>query len=115
MHKQSSDLGSDRPGRSFESGSPTRHAMAPRHDPHEMEKSKFAHMIGEKLCSMSASEEFNELVLVAPPHILAEIKSVLNHTTEAKLTGTLAKDLVKTPDYELWPHLKEWVRPTHRK
>ena len=28
--------------------------------------------------------------------------------------GSLAKDLVNTPDHELWSHLKEWVRPVHR-
>jgi hypothetical protein len=28
--------------------------------------------------------------------------------------GTLTRDLVKTPDDELWPHLRQWVRPVHR-
>lgn len=57
---------------------------------------------------------FDELVLVAPSHALSELTDALDTTTRAKLIATLAKDFVKTPDHELWPHLKEWVRPVHR-
>jgi hypothetical protein len=32
----------------------------------------------------------------------------------SKIVGTLARDLIKTPDDELWPHVREWVRPTRR-
>ena len=114
LHDQSSDLGSDRPGRSFESASVTRHAIAPRHDPHEMEKERFAQLVAGKVCEESAADAFNELILVAPDHVLATIREALDGTTAAKLVGTLAKDLTKVPDDELYPHLKEWVRPTHR-
>ncbi|MGE0417114.1 MAG: host attachment protein [Acetobacteraceae bacterium] len=114
LHKRSSDLTSDRPGRSFESASPTRHAVEPRNDPHEMEKIRFAHIVGERIKEAGATGRFNELVLVAPPNVLAEMMSMLDKPTEAKVIGTLAKDLVKVPDHELYPHLKQWVRPTHR-
>jgi protein required for attachment to host cells len=114
IHKQTSDLVSDRSGRSFESASPTRHGVEPRSDPHERSKLTFARVIGEKIRAESAAGAFNELVLVAPSHVLEELRDSLDTTTAAKLTGTLAKDLVKVPDHELWPHLKQWVRPTHR-
>ncbi len=58
--------------------------------------------------------EFNELVVVAPAHMLSELLDGLDLPANVKLLGNLAKDLVKTPDHELWPHLKEWVRPVHR-
>jgi hypothetical protein len=80
-HLRSRDIGSDRPGRSFESGAGARHAVGQRHDRHEMEKKKFVHLIGEQ--------------------IDAEV-------------GTLEKDLVKTPDHELSPHVREWVSPARR-
>lgn len=114
LHDQSSDLGSDRPGRSFESGSITRHAIAPRHDPHEMEKERFAQLVAAKVCEESTANAFNELILVAPDHVLATIRKALDGVTAAKLVGTLAKDLTKVPDNELYSHLKEWVRPTQR-
>ena len=114
VHHRSHDLGSDRPGRSFESGSPTRHGYTPRQDPHEAEQVRFARLVGEKICQSSAEGAFNELILVAPPDILSEVKGALDKATEAKLVGTLAKDLVKVPDHELWPHLQEWARPVRR-
>lgn len=114
LHKASHDLGSDRPGRSGESASPARHAYSPRHDPHEMEKTRFAQLVAERMRQDSAADAFHELVLVAPPHVMSELTEALDPPTRAKLIGTLAKDLTKVPDHELWPHLKEWVRPTHR-
>ena len=102
-HKRSSDLGSDRPG-----------AMVPRHDPQDLEKAKFARAIAEQLNAGSAEDVFDELVIVAPSHTLAAVRDALNTTTAAKVVGTLAKDLVKVPDNELWPHVREWVRPAHR-
>jgi protein required for attachment to host cells len=112
--KKDSDLVSDRPGRAFESASAARHAYTPRTDPHEQEKLKFAHLVGEKLSALEAAGAFNELVLVAPPEILEAIRGSLDRATEAKVIGTLAKDLVRVPDHDLQPHLKEWVRPVHR-
>jgi len=114
LHDKSMDLGSDRPGRSFESGSVTRHAIAPRHDPHEMAKTRFEQFVASKVCEASGTGAFNELILVAPAEVLQTLKDGLNEPTAAKLIGTLAKDLTKVPDHELYPHLKEWVRPTHR-
>ena len=115
LHKRAHDLGADRPGRSFESGSPTRHAYSPRHDPHDLAKDKFARLVGEKITAESAQGLFDELILVAPSHVLAELRETLDPPTLAKLTGVLAKDLTKTADHELWPHLKTWVRPVERR
>src|ERR1700688_2986757 len=111
-HKQSADLGSDHPGASMHTGSSAHHALAPRHNPHALAKVKFAHAIAHQL--NAAGNTFDELVIVAPPHVLREISDALDTTTEAKVIGTLAKDLVKTPDDELWPHVRAWVRPVHR-
>lgn len=114
VHKKTHDLASDRAGRVHESSGVVRHAIAARNDPHELEKRRFAHLIGEKLNDPGTAGGFTELILVAPPHILAEMRDRLNTMTEALVTGTLAKDLTHVPDHALYPHLKQWVRPTHR-
>jgi protein required for attachment to host cells len=114
VHKKDHDLVSDRPGRAFESGSPGRHSYTPRQDPHETEKDRFTQAVARRVNEDSAADEFNELVVVAPPHVLSELTGALDGLTKAKLLGSLAKNLVKTPDHELWPHLKEWVRPVSR-
>ncbi|HEX3994282.1 MAG TPA: host attachment protein [Acetobacteraceae bacterium] len=114
LHKHDRDLVSDRPGRAFESSTVARHAYTPRTDPHEMAKDQFTREVARMVNETSAADEFHELVIVAPAHVLAELTDALDARTRAKLLGTLAKDLVNTPDHELWSHLKEWVRPVHR-
>jgi protein required for attachment to host cells len=113
-HQRSRDLGSDRPGRSFESGNPAHHAVGQRHDLHRMAKDTFARLVAAQLNAAMARNEFDELLLVAPQRTLHELQESLDAATKARLIATLDKDLVKTPDHELWPHLREWVSPEHR-
>ncbi len=108
-HLRSRDIGTDRPGRSFESGASAHHAVGQRHDLHTMEKEKFIQLVAEQLNAASERGEFDELVLVAPPRALPELRQALDEKSIAKLIGSLEKDLVKTPDHELWPHVSEWV------
>jgi protein required for attachment to host cells len=113
-HQRSSNLGPDHPGASYHTGSSAHHALAPRHDNHVLEKEKFAGFVAERLNAAGAAKAFDELVIVAPPHILSVICQDLDIATDAKVIGMLAKDLVKTPDSELWPHVRQWVRPVRR-
>ncbi len=113
-HKRSSDLGSDHPGAAYHTGSSARHAEAPRHDPHELAKEKFAQVVAGQLNAAAVGDTFDDLVIAAPAHVLNAIREHLDTGTDAKIIGTLHKDLVKTPDHELWPHVREWVPPVHR-
>ena len=113
-HLASRDIGSDRPGRSFESATPSSHGVAPRHDPHQLEKTKFAHFVADEVGIAAGEGAFDRLVLVAPAHCLRDIEDALDARAAAMVVGRLAKDLVKTPDYELSPHLREWVDAPQR-
>jgi protein required for attachment to host cells len=113
-HQRSSDLRSDRPGASMHSDSTAHHAVAPKHDPHQQEKMLFGHQVARQLNAASGRGDFAALVIVAPAHTLEAISGALDTATAAKVVGTLHKDLLKTPDHEMWPHVKEWVRPVHR-
>jgi protein required for attachment to host cells len=113
-HLRSRDIGSDRPGRSFESASATRHAVGERTDPHQLEKVRFAALVAERLNAAATEGDFDELVLVAPPRTLHELRDALDGAAMQKLIGTLERDLVKTPDHELSAHVREWVNPTRR-
>jgi protein required for attachment to host cells len=79
-----------------------------------MEKAKFIRLVGEQINAASVGDEFDELLLVAPAHVLRELHKAMDTATQAKLIGTLDKDLVKTPDHELWQHVREWVGPARR-
>jgi protein required for attachment to host cells len=113
-HLRSRDIGSDRPGRAFESATSAHHAVGERHDLHRMEKEKFTRLVAEQLNAAVALGEFDELLLIAPSHAMHELQGSLDAATKSKLVGTLDKDLVKTPDHELWPHVREWVSSERR-
>jgi len=42
VRKQSSDIGADHPGAAIHTGSTAHHALGPRHDPKDLEKTRFA-------------------------------------------------------------------------
>ena len=110
-HKQSSDLGSDHPGAAMHTGSTAHHALAPRHDLKALEKKKFARFVAHQINAAAVDDGFDRLVVVAPSHILDAVRAALDTATEARIIGTLAKDLVKTPDGELWPHIQSFLPP----
>lgn len=113
-HKRSSDLGSDHPGAAFHSSSSARHSENPREDLHTKEKQKFAQLIAGQIGTAMAGGGFDGVVIAAPAHTLAEIRAHLPGDVAGKVAGTLNKDLVKTPDDQLWPHVREWFAPVHR-
>ena len=63
-HQSASDLGSERPGRSFESASPTRHSIPPRNDLHEQAQVDFAPSMAARLNAADQDGAFDQLVLV---------------------------------------------------
>jgi protein required for attachment to host cells len=108
-HLRSRELGSDRPGRSFESATTAHHAVGQRHDLHEMEKEKFARLVAGEISAAASRDDFDELLIIAPVRTLHELREALNEAAGTRLVGTLEKDLVKTPDHDLWPHIRDWV------
>ena len=95
-------------------GSTAHHAVQPRHALHVLAKQEFAHLLAAETNAAAERGEFNALVIAAPARILPEIRERLSLQARQLLQGTLARDLVKTPDHELQPHLADWVRPVHR-
>lgn len=107
--ERSSDLGTDRPGRSFESVGATRHAIEAKHDAHEMAKAAFLRAVAEEISRAAAEERFDHLVVVAPAHELPVLTDSLSAQASARLVGRLGKDLVKVPVRALPEHLAAWL------
>ncbi|MDE2335433.1 MAG: host attachment protein [Rhodospirillales bacterium] len=108
-HQRGSDLRSDGPGASFHSGSSAHHAIAPKHDPKELEKEKFAGFIAGEIDTAVAAETWDALVVVAPAHTMAVLREHLGQPARAILAGTVEKDLVKTPTDQLVSHLRHFI------
>lgn len=110
-HSRSRDLGSDRPGRAYESAGGARHGIEPRSDPHDKAKNEFARMVAELVNEAGARDEFAALALVAPSHVLAAIKDHLDDRAAGRLAGELARDLTKLPHNQLFERLAAIVAP----
>jgi len=108
VHGFSRDLKSAAPGRAFDSGSGgARHSMEPRVDPKTLEKQNFAKRVAELINDAASRKTFDQLVLVAPPKTLGELRTQLGEPAKKVLIGEIHHDLVKTPIHELPQHLSE--------
>ena len=105
LHKSAHELGRDRPARVKESASPARSAIEPRRDLHEAAKDDFIRTVADMLGSELKDGKYDELVLVAPPGVISELKASLTKPTAKIVVKELHKDLTKVPDHELTGHL----------
>jgi protein required for attachment to host cells len=105
LHAKSSDLGRDRPARVMESATPGRSAVEPRRDLKEAAKQDFVKLVADEIDAGHGRGQFDNLVLVAPPGVLTELKSNLSKPMAELVVGDLQKDLTKVPDHDLTGHL----------
>lgn len=93
LHLKTHDLVSDRSGRSFESASPTRHAIAPRHDPHVEQKHHFIRALADVLTEGNRAGLFDQLILIVTHGQMKALQDGLDPLTLAKVYETIGKDL----------------------
>lgn len=104
-HRPDSELVRDRLSRTFESVGDTRHAIAPKTDPHRELKRDFAGQLADLLDRRLAEKAYDRLILVAPPKALGDLRAALSEQVKPHVYAELDKDLVKTPTAELPQHL----------
>ena len=104
LHHATHEFGTERPGRTRESATSGRHAVQPRQDLHRAEKQNFAREVAALLSEASQRDEFDTLVLVAPAHVLSDLRQALDGPTQRKITVQLQKDLTKVPNADLAKH-----------
>jgi protein required for attachment to host cells len=88
------DQGTDAPGRTF-AGLGGRRSAVETTDWHTLEESRFAATIADKINDSARQGQFKQLLIVAPPKTLAELRRRLSAETRHRLTGEVDKDLTK--------------------
>jgi protein required for attachment to host cells len=88
----SREQGSDAPGRAYSSVGEIRSAVGET-DWHELEKERFAASIADRINKVALSGAFNQLVIVAPPKILGDLRCKFTKETETKIIAEVPKDL----------------------
>lgn len=92
--------GSDQPGRAFASIGSMRSAIE-QTDFHQIEKTRFAVEAAEMLGQLAQSRDFEELIVVAPPRTLADLRKHYDKAVSSRLVAEIGKDLTNHPVNEI--------------
>ena len=90
----------DAPGRAFSSVGSGRSAYE-EVDFHQLEEDRFAADTAEMLRKRALRNEFESLIIVAPPRTLGELRKHYHKEVEKRLAGEVAKDLTGHPVAEI--------------
>jgi protein required for attachment to host cells len=92
------EQGTDKPPRAISGG---RRSPIEQTDWHRLAEHEFAKDIAKAL----DHAHFNALILVAPAHTLADLRTALSEKTRRAIVAEIDKDLTKHPVYEIERHL----------
>lgn len=90
---QNRELGSDEPGRSFDSAGQGRHAMSTEQEPVEHVAQQFALELAKILNKGRVAHAYDKLILIAEPKFLGLLRAALDKNTAALVSHTVSKDL----------------------
>ena len=108
-HAPDRELGSDRPGRAFDSVGKGRHAIDPHTNLHRSNKADFARQITNRLTQKLKAGAFERLVLIAPPKALGDIRNNLDQELSKCVYAQVPLDLTHVPNDEIGSYLKQHV------
>ena len=95
------EQGTDRPGRTQSSVGPGRNSYE-QADFHQIEEDRFAAEAADMLKRRALANDFDKLIVVAPPRTLGELRKHYHKEVSDRLVGELDKDLTghAIPDIE---------------
>lgn len=100
-HASPADVHPEHIGHGHAAAAHARHAKDPQSAPQNRAKIDFAREVAHKIEEACRQKAFDALILVAPGHVLGEIRRDFTRAVQDKITCELAKDLTKTPTNEL--------------
>ena len=100
----------DRPPRSFDRVGAGRHAMDKGRSLHEQEEEKFLKRVADRLGEAERHNQFEHLVIAAPPRALGLLRNLLTPGAKARIRADVSKDLLDEPAPKLRDRLTELMR-----
>lgn len=95
------EQGTDAPGRAFPSVGLGGRSSVENTDWHEVEKEHFAASIAARINAAAESGELGEIVIIAPPRVLGDLRQELSAKAKSKVKGEIDKDLTHHPIPEI--------------
>ncbi|TPG43645.1 host attachment protein [Sphingomonas koreensis] len=99
------DQGTDAPGSSSSSVGSARSSFE-QTDFHQVEEDRFAAETADRLKKRALNNDFESLIIVAPPRTLGELRKHYHKEVSSRLIGELDKDLTGHPVNEIEAALK---------
>lgn len=100
----------DRPPRSFDSVGAGRHALDGGRNLHEAEEEKFLKRVADRVTEAERRNDFDHLVVAAPPRALGLLRSLLSEAAQARVRAETPKDLLDEDAPQLRERLTELLR-----
>ena len=95
------DRVTDRAGQTLERHGPGGHSKAKSQDAKEHDQELLARDVAAAIRGARGEGRFDQLVLIAPPAFLGQLRAVLDAATTRLIASTHAKDLSKLSQHEL--------------
>jgi protein required for attachment to host cells len=104
-HLHDREFNSDRPGRKSDRaplkagrrGATGHHGVGSERKPRRREAALFAHKITDEVAAAQRADQFDRLVLMAPPAFLGLLRKALPAALRETISAEIAKDLVHEP------------------
>ncbi|KJS09085.1 MAG: Host attachment protein [Hoeflea sp. BRH_c9] len=93
--------GVDRPGRLSDGMGSAHRSAVQETDWHRLAKHEFAHEIAAVLDKNAQAGRFEQLVIVAPPVVLGELRKSLTKAVSGRITAEITKDLTGHPVHDI--------------
>lgn len=100
----------DRPPRSYDRVGQGRHAIDKGRNLHEIEEEKFLKRVADRLGEAQKRNQFDHLIIAAPPRALGLLRSMLPANTQDRICATTAKDLLGEDAPKLRERLTDLLR-----
>jgi protein required for attachment to host cells len=94
------EQGAERPGR-YSNGPSAHNSAYEETDWHRLGKERFADEIAARLYKLAHAGEFDDIVLVAPPQVLGEMRKKLHKEVADKVRAEIAKTLTNQPVWDI--------------
>lgn len=105
-HPPTRELGTERPGRAYESVGSSRSAQEPT-DLHDAAETDFLTATVKAVEEIARAEAAKSLVVIAPPRALSVIRREMSPRLREIVVGEIDKDLTNFPTPEIEKHLTE--------
>ena len=94
------ELGTDQPGRAFNSATNLRSGVG-QTDWHDQAEKAFLTQLAQRLDAAVSAGKTKSLIVVAPPRALGMLRPAYSHALKGAVRAELDKDLVKMPVHEI--------------